>query len=113
MVALSRLKQAAALTLLLPQDADGRLGPTSRQVTAAAGGGGGSRSHASGGVPRRQLLRCVAQFYAAQLTPEAHEAAMQVVYMAEVALVLPVHAPAQARFPCHGAISQCCCCCIS
>ena len=70
--------QAAALTLLLPQDAEGRLGPASRRVAAACGSSNGSRSRTSGGVTRRQLLHCVAQFYATQLTSEAHEAAMQV-----------------------------------
>jgi hypothetical protein len=70
--------QAAAVTLLLPQDAEGRLGPASRLVAAACGGSNGSRSRTSAGVTRRQLLHCVAQFYAAQLTPEAHVAAMQV-----------------------------------
>ena len=75
---MSALVQAAALTLLLPQDAEGKLGPVSRRVAATCGGGNGSRSRTSGGVTRRQLLSCVAPFYAAQLTPEAHEAAMQV-----------------------------------
>jgi hypothetical protein len=70
--------QAAAVTLLLPQDAGGRLGPASRRVAAACGGSSGSRSRTSGGVTRRQLLHCVAQFYATPLTLEAHEAAMQV-----------------------------------
>ena len=66
------------MTLLLAQDAEGRLGPASKRVTAADGVGTSSRGRTSGGVTRRQLLHCVAQFYAAQLPLEAHEAAMQV-----------------------------------
>lgn len=61
--------QAPMLTLLLPQDPAGRLGMASRPVSAAGG---------HGGITRRQLLHCIAEVYAAPLTPGAHAAAMQV-----------------------------------
>ncbi len=62
--------QAPSLAVLLPQDAAGELGLLSKSVAAPSGRG----------ITRAQLLRCVADFYAAELSHEALVAAMQVRY---------------------------------
>lgn len=64
------LLQATSLAVLLPQDAAGELGLLSKAVAAPPG-----RC-----VTRAQLLRCIADFYAAELSREALVAAMQVRY---------------------------------